>query len=98
VAGLRGCRLGYLEDQFEGTLPKKTKKVMNQQALKWRETMPQPELQGQFSTMTERNVESGRAVLAVSCWCLAEEESQRMWVTYVAGDGVAIRLGGQVPE
>jgi hypothetical protein len=86
------CRLGVLEDQFEGTLPEKTWRAMVAQALEWRETFPQPELQKQLATMTDRNVDDGRRVLVVNCWFSGARESGRMWEEYSdPTSGVAIR-------
>ena len=86
------CRLGVLEDQFEGTLPDKTSRAMVSQALEWRETFRQPELQEQLATMTDRNVDDGRRVLVVNCWFSGACESERMWEEYSSPTaGVAIR-------
>lgn len=86
------CLLRNLLDQFEGTLPDRTRKTMIANNLKWKEVFPQPELQQQLSSMTERNVEDGRDLLVVNCWFLGETESKRMWDEYAGStEGVAIR-------
>lgn len=85
-------RLGVLEDQFEGTLPKATKAKMIKNSKKWFETFPEPELQKQLLEMTDRNVEDGCCTTMVNCWYLGENESSYMWENY-GGDkyGIVIR-------
>ena len=86
-------RLGALVDQFEGTLPYKTRESMIASHLDWRTTFDgRPELQEQLAGMTDRNVADGREVLVVNCWFLGETESQQMWNEYVdSNEGVALR-------
>ncbi|KPJ62406.1 hypothetical protein AMJ44_15635 [candidate division WOR-1 bacterium DG_54_3] len=85
-------RLGALEDQFEGTLPKGTRTKMINNSKKWFETFPDPELQNQLLESTDRNVDDGRCTTMVNCWYLGENESSYMWKNY-AGDknGIVIR-------
>jgi len=86
-------RLGGLIDQFEGTLPDKTREDIIASDLKWKTTFEgRPELQDQLAGMTDRNVADGRDVLVVNCWFLGESESPQMWKEYVGStEGVAIR-------
>ena len=86
-------RLGSLIDQFEATLPDKTRENMIARDLKWKTTFEgRSELQEQLAGMTDRNVRDGRHVLVVNCWFLGEVESQQMWKEYVGStEGVAIR-------
>lgn len=85
-------RLGVLEDQFEGMLPKATRAKMIEKSKNWFETFPQPELRKQLLEMTDRNVQDGRCVLVVNCWCLGNYESPDMWKSYVRDRyGVVIR-------
>lgn len=85
-------RLGALEDQFEGTLPKTTRTKMIEDSKNWFKTFPEPEHQKQLLEMTDRNVQDGRCMLMVNCWCLGECESPEMWKRYVGEEhGVVIR-------
>lgn len=86
-------RLGSLVDQFEGTIPYKTRESMIASHLDWRPTFEgRPELQEQLAGMTDRSVADGRDVLVVNCWFLGETESLRMWNEYVGSvEGVALR-------
>ena len=86
-------RLGSLVDNFEGTLPYKTRESMIATNLEWRPTFEgRPELQDQLAGMSDRNVSGGRDVLVVNCWFLGNTESQRMWNEYVGSvEGVAFR-------
>ena len=93
LSALWMSRLGSLIDQFEGTLPDKTREKMIASDLKWKPTFEgRPELQEQLAGLTDRNVRNGRHVLVVNCWFLGETESRQMWKDYVGStEGVAIR-------
>lgn len=93
LSALWMSRLGSLEDQFEATLPDKTRENMIAMHLKWKTTFEgRPELQEQLAGMTDRNVQDGRRVMVVNCWFLGEVESQQMWKKYGGStEGVAIR-------
>ncbi|MGB8991443.1 MAG: hypothetical protein WCD80_05270 [Desulfobaccales bacterium] len=85
-------RLGALEDQFEGTLPQKTRLTMIEDSRKWFSTFPNPDHQKQLLDSTDRNVADGRCVLVVNCWSLGENESLYMWKEYARNEfGIAIR-------
>ena len=85
------CRLGKLQDQFEGTLPEKTRNALVVEDLRWKESFA-PELHDQLASMTDDNVKSGRDMLVVNCWFLGGGESTRMWGEYASlSEGVAVR-------
>ncbi len=79
-------RLGALEDQFEGTLPPKTRLRMIEDSKKWFSTFPNPDHQKQLLDSTDRNVADGRCVLVVNCWSLGEKESEYMWEEYARNE------------
>jgi len=87
------CRLGTLVDQYEGSLPYKTRESMIANDLTWKSMFEgRPELQEQLAGAADRNVADGRNILVVNCWFSGETESQQMWNTYVgSADGVALR-------
>ena len=86
------CRLGKLEDDFEGTLPSKVRELLTNEAQTWKKTFTDPRLQHQLDEMPDRNVLNGRAMLVVNCWFMGESESEQMWKRYSTLDeGLAIR-------
>ena len=86
------CRLSYLADKFEGTMPRKTVSAMREDNERWKAVFPAPDLQGQLDEMPERNVGDGRDLTTVNCWFLGSDESRRMWDEYVgSSEGVAVR-------
>jgi hypothetical protein len=86
------CLLGKLQDQFEGTLPEKTRSAMVAEDLEWLNAFSHPDMKQQLAKMTDRNVEDGRSVLVVNCWFSGKQESKRMWQDYASLDeGIAIR-------
>lgn len=90
------CRLGYLQDQFEGRMPGPTKaavKSVTEQMIRQHEHLfPPGFVRGQLENDADRNEKDGCAMLMVSCWFLGENESERMWREYASEPAsVAVR-------
>ncbi len=86
------CRLRYLTDEFEGTMPRKTFASTNEEYAKSKTVFTSPEFHRQIDEMATRNVEDGRSLTAVNCWFIDEDESERMWNEYVGStEGVVVK-------
>jgi hypothetical protein len=84
-------RLGALQDEFEGTLPEKARDRMLERDRKFEEMIPDPRLKELMRTMTDTDVASGRAMMAVNCWYLDENDHELMWEQYdPEGKGLAV--------
>jgi hypothetical protein len=75
-------RLGALQDKFEGTLPKRAHGRMLERDRKLKTLIPDPRISAALDTMTDRNIENGRAMMAVNCWFLDDVDSLPMWDEY----------------
>lgn len=85
-------KLKILKDQYEGVLPAKTEAQMHHNNQKWKSTFTSPEHHKQIDAWPSNNVNDGRDLTVVNCWCLATMESKRMWNEYVGGcEGVAVK-------
>lgn len=86
------CRLSYLIDKFEGTLPRRTLEKTKTEEEKWKSFFTHPDHRRQIDEWSECNVQYGQSSTAVNCWFIGDDESERMWREYVASsEGVAIR-------
>lgn len=86
------CRLSFLTDKFEGTLPYRTFEKTKAQDDVWKSLFTHPDHQREIEEWAERNVEDGQSLIAVNCWFIGDDESERMWQDYVvSSEGVAIR-------
>lgn len=74
-------KLNILQDQFEGRMPGTTREMMHARYQESKKHFP-PELYHQFDEMASRNEEDSRELLVVSCWFLANNETDRMWREY----------------
>jgi hypothetical protein len=84
-------KLNILQDQFEGMIPKQTKKNMFVDSQKWKQVFPE-KLYHQIDSMIDRNEKDSRELLVVNCWYLGKADSLKMWKEY-GGDsgGIAIQ-------
>ncbi|MHA1402098.1 MAG: hypothetical protein ACTSQE_17260 [Candidatus Heimdallarchaeaceae archaeon] len=84
-------KLKILQDEFEGTLPKKAYQTMQESHQKWKKTFS-PELHNQIDNMTNNNIDSGKELIVVNCWFHDEKENEKMWKEYVITlEGVAVK-------
>jgi hypothetical protein len=85
-------KLSILQDEFEGTLPSATEKILTTENQKSKIFFNHPDLHKQIDNWTSKNVSDGRELTVVNCWFLGEQESKVMWNEYVGHtEGVAIK-------
>lgn len=85
-------RLGALQDQYEGIIPKPSYREMKQRdadVANWKEDFT---WKAAASVMTEDNEISGRSILVVNCWNMNRTEDLRMWEKYTKDEfGVLVK-------
>ena len=58
-------KLNILQDEFEGTIPRKAEQAMRGQDVRWKKVFVDPELQKQIDDWPDLNVRDGRELLVV---------------------------------
>jgi hypothetical protein len=70
-------RLGALQDQFEGTLPKKTHELSLARNRQIATQIPIPQLHPMILGMTDEQIEVCRESTVVNCWFLGDKENKK---------------------
>ena len=85
-------KLNILQDEFEGTLPSATEKIVVAKNQKQKTFFNHPDLHKQIDNWVSDNVRDVRELTVVNCWFLGEQESIEMWNEYVGNiEGVVIK-------
>jgi hypothetical protein len=85
-------KLNILQDTYEGMIPARVKRQMQEDNQRFKAQFNTPEFHRQIDSWLDKNEEDSRELLVVSCWFVGESDSERMWREYgSSNEAVAIK-------